>query len=451
MATEGGAAYRNSLVRRQEHKNNLTKIRNRQAADPMRWVQLLNAGKEKEAYTSYTRSAKKAGLSEDSYGNLIDKAYAMGEGVYKGEEFLPGLTGMINPVAGKRKINLRQGRSLEGLMGRDVKPVIARAGADRRALTGFGGALTDTMEQYGTTNILPTTEDKAKERRDLLEFIKESFVKDPRSTANMTALGVVAPFANLGAEITGNNNLYDFILATSSDTDRGDVIASKSMFKDYGTKEDLGWAATSLTPGSIVKGAKALTSVSKLAGKGAMAYPKTAGALGALAGLGAYTQIDPEEAEALNLSRLAELGGLSSQAGLKYINQGWKNSGNRAARKIIKQFSDEQPSSGLGRNEFLKEKGLYQTAGEANPVDLLTTYTKANPTMTDNIVEFAHDTSKAKGGAHTRDNVYLVPKRTNAAMKELTFKEFVEDQMKITGKSADEVAKEWGILHTPYK
>jgi hypothetical protein len=142
------------------------------------------------------------------------------------------------------------------------------------------------------------------------------------------------------------------------------------------------------------------------------------------------------------------------EGALAYQYQAWKNAGNKAGRKIVKsteEFLNEWRASGLGRNEFLRQNGMYQSAGEAKPETLLQDFEAANPNITDDILEYAHDVAKAKGGPHTIDNVYLVPKRTNAAMKDKTFKEFVDEQTELTGKSADEVAEEWGILHTPYK
>lgn len=467
MAIEGGKAYRNSLIRRQENKKNLIKLRNKDAANPMRWTNLLDKGKDEEAYIAYLQSAQKAGLSEDAYGNLIDTAYRQGG----------ALEGLTNPTVSNYKLDLSRGKALEGLMGYERKPVM-KAGVVR-ADQGFGGSLSNIMQGIGDQRWVLNRDKRAQNNIDTLKAIAKYVKEDPWSATRSTAYSFVSPFANIAAEATGNNDVYAFMKANPEYVNslmspllnlggnvKGDMLAAEPMFKNYATPEDYAWAAATFSPQTYLKvikglgkaglvgarapGAMAGQAVGRVAGA-AVRHPKTAIALGAGGGVMGYSAFSPDEAEALDLSRLAKLGGLSSQAGRKYINEGWKNAGNRAARKIIKQFSDEQPFSGLGRNEFLKEKGLYQTAGEANPVDLLTTYIEANPTMTDNIVEFAHDISKAKGGPHTRDNVYFIPKRTNAAMKELTFKEFVEDQMKLTGKSADEVAKEWGILHTSYK
>lgn len=267
MAVEGGSAYRNRLVKREQNKKNLIDLRRRQSENPFEWVNQLQRGDFEQAYKSYEKEAAKNRLSPEAYGSFIDAAFQRGA----------DMEGLISPALTNTNVNLQSGRALEGL--KSVVPAavpLSKAGfaADSRRQQGFGGALTGIMQQYGDQRFMLNKQEKAEQNVEMLKSILKYAKEDPSSFASSIPLSFIAPFANIAAEATGNNDVYDFIKRTKgmdggadikdnviasvaglgpygpmSLISRGDVIASEGMFRDYSKPEDYVYAGVSLTPG----------------------------------------------------------------------------------------------------------------------------------------------------------------------------------------------------------
>lgn len=245
---EGGEAYRQSLIRRKKHREDLFQVRKNQKNDPMRWMRQTNPAKQ---YEGFMQSAAKSGLTERQYDKMLTNAFGQGEGTFKKGEYRPGLEGMISPTPVERKIDLSKGQAIEGLMQRPV---------------GFGPEaiekrqLSDKMLDIGASSFSKPLQLEGENGKALIDYIRE----DPRSFVNTMLLSSVAPVGNVAASVTGNHNyLYDALLAASSNTDRGDVVANKSEFSSAASPADLFWAGSLFSPGAFLKPLKLAGSATK--------------------------------------------------------------------------------------------------------------------------------------------------------------------------------------------
>ena len=142
-----------------------------------------------------------------------------------------------------------------------------------------------------------------------------------------------------------------------------------------------------------------------------------------------------------------------------------KSFANRIWRERLK---GDKRKLNLGTNEDLYRAGLGQPAGKnvklgkpgeegaqtvlaANPVNLVSDFVRSNAKYIelnpDDGLALGHDVARSLGGETSKYNIYMIPAKTNDAMKQLTFKEFIEKQMNETGLSMATVKDLWGLSH----
>lgn len=98
-----------------------------------------------------------------------------------------------------------------------------------------------------------------------------------------------------------------------------------------------------------------------------------------------------------------------------------------------------------------KGKEGWQTMLPANPINLLNDFFRSNSKYIelnpDAPMALGHDIARSLGGPTSKYNIYYIPAKTNEAMRQLTFKEFIEKQMSETGESMATVKDLWGLSH----
>jgi hypothetical protein len=300
MAVEGGANYRAGLVRRSKTKKDIAALRRKQAKDPMAWSKEKNPAK---GLDKVIKSAKKSGLSFDSYNSLIKNAYGQGSGTFESGEFKPGLEGMLDSKPERIDLNLRGSRALEGLTNQPSDGVGASNPTSRP------GNL-DTMYKKGDT-YFPALEKES--LTDNLSMIA-SFIKDnPRLAAEYGALASLQPFGRILG--TGGDMGRDFEEGKGRDLIRpGSAIA-------YGAENEMGKPASAsdyADAGSWLVPGVGFSKPAVLAGKAAKAIdksvprPVTAGILAG--GVAGAELAQPEEASAAwNLAKPASAAGIQMQ------------------------------------------------------------------------------------------------------------------------------------------
>jgi hypothetical protein len=369
------------------------------------------------------------------------------------------LEGLLNPIVTSRKVDLSVGRNLEGLLASGQRPALKTGASYGLRNQGFGGALTGIMQGVGDQRWMLNTRQKAEENQQMLKGIFNYAKQDPSTFARMAAFSSLAPFANLAAEATGNNDFYDFIkehpevlkiMSPILAPTKGEIKASESMFTDYATPEDVVMAGLTFTPGTAFKAAKgAVTTGRLMAGlvrSSAAKYPRAATAAGAAGGAAALTLSDPDEADALsgvNAFRFIK-------EGVSPLARAVGETANAKARKTLTRI--------YGSLEAAKRAGAYESIPDIIYLEKITEAITKNPKYAEKVknsnnnndFQVLHTPGSALGrgkyaekvkAVHTRDSIVYGSKKLND----------MDEAMQRQGLSAENWRQviEWGIKNDP--
>lgn len=428
MAVEGGGAYRQSLIRKNKTKKDIAALRQRQKKDPLRWTTESNPNK---GFSSFAKSALKQGYrtrypTTSPGGEYYRQtATAFDRGANYNTLITP-----TDPV--KRKMNLDTGRALEGLRG--------------EGSIGYGPEtiekrlLTDEMLQFGDQFYNPPAEVSGETGTLIAQMIREN----PRLAAeSMLFETLAAP-----ARVTGTGNLLSKFISSG----KGGIRKGSAMAMN--TEKELNRPATAM---DIIDTASWLPGISVIkpfatAGKIAKAYPKAAGAAVG-GGLAAYGLTGgAEDAEAFSGTKVLSLiKNNDPRAATAYMNKALLDSLRNAERRrrgpnapdvSRKEIATELRGkpygrAGKGTRELLNE---WQSFSTKNP----------NWSSSGDEIIFGHITPRAKGGTEAKDNFIFMTRRTNDEMNNrgnLSVYEFVEDEIRRTGKKPKQILAEWDLSH----
>lgn len=339
MAIEGGSAYRNRLVKREQNKKNLIDLRRRQSENPLEWANQLQRGNMEQAYKAYEKAAAKTGLSPEAYSNFIDAAFQSGA----------NMEGIINPTPTKTTFNISNARALEGMK---------KAGAEGLGIAEVAGrpGSVDVMYKYGQSYYPVPQESFIESLNNMAKFIKDN----PRLSAEMAGLGALTSFGrilgtgkSMGADFEagkGNIGGYGIRPGTAMAYDAENVMGQKAGVADYID------AFTYFVPG--VGSTKPVA----LAAKAVKAAPKTSAAIAGAGAVG-FAALQPDEAEAANILQALKFAagefGTSRPAFNQYsrVHRALKNAGIYSGDPLYKQIVGTVTNKDAGKMfaDFIKK------------------------------------------------------------------------------------------------
>ena len=464
MAVEGGGAYRQSLIRSKNRRDELAKVRKKNTYDPMAWTREKH---EDNIMRGFFKSAKNAGFAPSQYRNMLIKAY--------GDEGKPGigtsLQGMVtstgptvnvDELQGKDLIPYTQGRNLEGLMGNEV-------GLDtliKRSQTRTPYKITFNKNQPTETYYTDTQFGDNVSPEMFLRDVFKGLATDFATSADKLVRGTT--------DIEDTSKLWTF----------GGLLANEAEFAAQSRRGDKSGARddilNAINLGSYALGGartlgagKVAGQVIKNAGKGAIQTNRGRAATGTALSLGLLTAgaVKPQDAEAFSYSKMAKLLKDGNQAAVnKYARDQAKKITKRARERRWQELVDEGVVSGemprgrgwyndpkyagLGLDEVVtrqdviaQAKDFIRVYGDTPLGKRLGRAPMSGPNS--GTLHWGHDKPLSSGGRLQEGG--LIPANTNLSQGTRTFDDLIDEKIAAAATkgitlSRREAALELGIL-----
>lgn len=352
------------------------------------------------------------------------------------------------------------GRALQGLIGRSSEAPtgigMARSGA-------YGSPIPERTLRFGDNTFYP---DYYRGEGEYSPAVIGQAIKDnPRLAAEATGLGILSEFGR----VTGTGEgMQEFIKERGDGIIRkGTTMAMEGEFTKPASMIDYVSAGSWFVPGlGFTKPAVLAAKAGRAIGKAAMRSPKLAGA-GAAGGAAAYgLSGGTEKAEAW--PGLEVLKGLTQTADKSVARAANNRMTSQLRNRIRKDLNDLRREGGgktrnipkhwLGRALDRPRTGKGEVWDEQRDlIGEFVDFTYKNPTWESRAVKnpktneivWGHVSDVDKADL-SPDNLIMMTRRTNDEMNargKNSVIDFIEDEMRRTGKTAEQVKDDWDLKH----